>query len=124
MASLDSSMPPSTDCSASMSCGGVRSNFGPEVLGAPASPIARSPGPEVTPLPIVWGLWVSGSAMGQGIRAGTDTFVIRCRNGAPPRARADVRGPGPAEQRSLCTQLWMMVWATPPADVHELGTAL
>src|SRR5690349_13223343 len=98
MASLDSSMPPSTDCSASMLCGGVRSNVESEPPGPPGKsstltltpPAQRSqhpqPGPQVSPTSGTGGKLTSGQPCGQHVQSAPRT----CENPGDDPVDSDV----------------------------------
>src|SRR5438445_13685779 len=99
-------MHPSTDISASMSGGVVRTNAGPSDrptdVGATSvvlSATATSPRPFTRSSPLIVPV----------VRGTNDNSVIRHDQGA----RDHVRDARPTTQTDLCTHLWISLWATP-----------
>src|SRR4051794_36494962 len=117
-------MPPNTDCSASISCGGVRSNRGGP--SPPSSPTARRPAPDVIPPPLTPDSKPDRRDLDGPPPEVYDSTFEYCRIsgcGAHPfrLTRDDARRLRPPAQPGLCTQLGTKVWATPGNHVHDLG---
>src|ERR1700749_760637 len=99
MASLDSSIPPSTHCSAATSCGGVRSNSSPR--GAISATLT-------------W-LHLLGFVCAGGARAGDGSVLTHGYDSLPAVARG--------RQLLVCTALWTVCEDTPLALCTAWGAA-